>query len=212
MSLDTYAHLQTAVAGWLKRDDLTSNIPDFITLYEAQMNRELMNMEPPHYSLITNQQTTFVNTGSAPFQIALPAGYKGTKRFQIKQSGNYRTLTYKTPQQIAQYQTSGQPNFYTIIGNNIEVATTPDTNYSYNWDYFSPLATISGGANNWMMTNSPDMYLYGALLHSAPFLKNDARLQTWGTLYAKCLDDLEQNNRKYHYSGSILQQRSDSAI
>ena len=39
MAIGTYAELQTAVANWLDRDDLTDRIPEFIALAEAKMNR-----------------------------------------------------------------------------------------------------------------------------------------------------------------------------
>jgi hypothetical protein len=39
MAISTYAELQTAVANWLDRDDLTARIPEFITLAEAKIRR-----------------------------------------------------------------------------------------------------------------------------------------------------------------------------
>ena len=41
MAITTYATLQTAIANFLARSDLTAQIPDFITMAEARMNREL---------------------------------------------------------------------------------------------------------------------------------------------------------------------------
>ena len=41
MALSTYSDLKTSIANFLARDDLTSQIPDFITLAEARMSREL---------------------------------------------------------------------------------------------------------------------------------------------------------------------------
>ena len=41
MSITTYAELKSAIANWLLRDDLTSVIPDFIALAEADMNRAI---------------------------------------------------------------------------------------------------------------------------------------------------------------------------
>ena len=41
MAISTYSELQTAVANWLDRDDLTARIPEFIVLAEARYNREL---------------------------------------------------------------------------------------------------------------------------------------------------------------------------
>ena len=41
MAITTYAELKTAIANWLNREDLTSVIPDFISLAEADFNRKL---------------------------------------------------------------------------------------------------------------------------------------------------------------------------
>ena len=41
MAINTYATLQTAVANWLDRSDLTDRIPEFIALAEARMHRTL---------------------------------------------------------------------------------------------------------------------------------------------------------------------------
>ena len=41
MAISTKAELHTAVANWLNRSDLTSRIPEFIALGEAQLNRIL---------------------------------------------------------------------------------------------------------------------------------------------------------------------------
>jgi len=39
MAIGTYAELQTAVANWLDRSDLTDRIQEFIDLAEARINR-----------------------------------------------------------------------------------------------------------------------------------------------------------------------------
>jgi len=41
MAISTFAELKTSVADWLNRADLTAVIPDFISLAEAQINRQL---------------------------------------------------------------------------------------------------------------------------------------------------------------------------
>ena len=45
--------------------------------------------------------------------------------------------------------------------------------------------TTLGGAvtTNWLLTAHPDIYLYGTLLESAPYLKDDARVVVWQTEY-----------------------------
>ena len=41
MALATYSDLKTTIANYLARSDLTSQIPDFITLAENRLRREL---------------------------------------------------------------------------------------------------------------------------------------------------------------------------
>jgi len=41
MALSTYTELKASVADWLNRTDLTTIIPDFIALAEAQIERTL---------------------------------------------------------------------------------------------------------------------------------------------------------------------------
>ncbi len=41
MALTTYNELKTSVGDWLNRTDLTTVIPDFIALAEAQIERQL---------------------------------------------------------------------------------------------------------------------------------------------------------------------------
>ena len=45
MALTTYEELKSSIADYLNRSDLTSVIPDFVTLCEADMNRTLRTRE-----------------------------------------------------------------------------------------------------------------------------------------------------------------------
>lgn len=64
MAITNYTDLQSTVADWLHRSDLTSAIPTFIQLAEKQMSRELR---------LKNQETEVTDTATTT--IALPADY-----------------------------------------------------------------------------------------------------------------------------------------
>ena len=68
MSITTYSELQTAVANWLKRSDLTANIPDFIRLAEVRIKSllDLMDLEVTAGLTVTQNSDT----------VALPADFK----------------------------------------------------------------------------------------------------------------------------------------
>ena len=61
MAITTYDELKTSVADFLNRDDLTSVIPDFITMAEADLNRNVR-----HY--YGGAQTQTLTASSAQFR------------------------------------------------------------------------------------------------------------------------------------------------
>ena len=74
MAIGTYAELQTAVANWLDRDDLTARIPEFIALAEAKMNSNL------RISLMENVSTALIMSGGVR-DYSLHSGFTGRKEF-----------------------------------------------------------------------------------------------------------------------------------
>jgi hypothetical protein len=57
---------------------------------------------------------------------------------------------------------------------------------------------------NWLLTEAPDVYLYGALVHTAPYLKDDARIAIWESFFAQGIDNLNISSSDAKYGGSGL--------
>lgn len=206
MSITTHAQLVTAVSNWLKRDDLSGYITDFITLAEAKMSREFIVMEPPLRAL----EQTATDTISTE-TLALPTGYLGIKRLSLTIGGRDRVLEYKSDLQSSFYDHEEQPVYYTTRGGNIVFAPKPGGSFDYELVYYKKLDALSDGSN-WTIENAPDLYLYGALLQAAPFIKDDKRLPVWASFYSGILTGIEQANRKDRTSGSTLAIRSRNAV
>ena len=82
---------------------------------------------------------------------------------------------------------------------------TPDGAYSAILMYYAKIPTLSdSNETNWLLTHHPDIYLYGALLHSAPYLKEDERAQTWAALYTAAVMRVNNASSKSTTSGSGL--------
>jgi len=63
--------------------------------------------------------------------------------------------------------------------------------------YYARIPALSdSNTSNWLLDYSPDIYLYGALMQSAPYLQNDERITIWSSLYLKAIDDLEISNQR----------------
>ena len=106
---------------------------------------------------------------------------------------------------------SGRPRFYANIGDTIEVFPTPDAEYQMQLQYYAKTPALSNtNTANWLLTTAPDIYLYGALVQSAPYLNDDARIQTWAALYQSVLDSLQKASDDTRFAGSGLRMRVTS--
>jgi hypothetical protein len=200
MSITTYAELQTAVASWLNRGDLTSNITDFITLAEAQLSAEVRGRLMDTKTTLTT--VIGVNT------VTLPTDMLEMRRFQVTGSYN-QPLSYRTPDEQSidfSANSSGQPIVFTVIGANAELAPVPDAVYSLELTYRQRIPALSASnTTNWLLTAWPNAYLYAALLAATPFIMNDARLPVWQALYKQAIDGINEID---WYSGTTMKVRA----
>lgn len=198
MSLSTYSGLKTAVAALLNRTDLTDYIPDWITMAEAVFNRKLKTRETVVTSTFTINSETYT----------LPEGFAGVESFWLDKDTGY-ALEYVTLDQFDNVtDTPGTPQYYTISGNDFYFAPPPGGDFSVRLRYQKKITPLAEDTDtNWLLSNHPDVYLYGAAVHSAPFLNDDARIVMW---QGKHDSIIEETNREYARSdrGSRLQTRS----
>ena len=205
MPITTYTDLKTSIASWLNRDDLTSVIPDFISLAEAGINRDLR-----HYKMIERADATLDSR-----YVQMPADWMETVRFSITSGDTYR-LELVSRDDMLEYRqktanASGRPRFYANIGDTIEVFPTPDADYTMQLQYYAKTPALSdSNASNWLLLDAPDVYLYGTLIQSAPYLQDDARTQTWAALYAAALQSLQKASDDTRFAGSGLRMRVTS--
>jgi len=199
MAIGTYAELQIAVANWLDREDLTDRIPEFITLAEARMNRML------RLRLMENKYTA--STVAAQRNYALPTGYVQMRNFQINVTP-VRPLQYVTPEvydRIWGGSSSGTPEVYTIIANEIQLGPKPDSIMTMEMLFYKRITALSGSnTTEQMLTENPDVYLYGALMEAEPFVMNDERMGLWAQGFAQAVQALQEQDNKDRHSGSAL--------
>ena len=190
MAISTYAELQTAVANWLDRSDLTSRIPEFITLAEGRIARKLRIRE-----METESDVTLV---AGARTAALPTGFREVRRVYLNTTP-IRELEYMSPQDYwNRYAStnSGRPVVFTIEGSNFLFGPVPDTGYTAKVTHYKALDALATSAHG-VFTANPDVYLYGALLAAEPFLKNDKRVGLWKAMFDEALQELEAQNARH---------------
>lgn len=205
MAITTYAELKSSIANWLNRDDLTSVIPDFISLTEAGINRDLR-----HYKMINRVDATLDSR-----YVQMPADWLETVRFGITSGTTYRLELVSRDDMLEYRQNTsdiaGIPKFYANIGDTIEVFPTPAAEYQMQLQYYAKTPALSdSNTDNWLLSDAPDIYLYGALVQAAPYLNDDARVQTWAALYSAAIQSLQKASDDTRFAGSGLRMRVTS--
>lgn len=201
MTITNYGTLKTAIADTLNRDDLTSVIPVFVSLAHAQFNRKIRS-----HRQITRGSLTI----DAHFE-ALPADWQETIRITMD-ANPIRVLTQISMDDLTRYRTATDnstdaPVYFAHNGTDIELFPTPSTSYTGEITYYASITALSAdGDTNWLLTNHPDIYLYGSLVHSAPYLKDDARLAVWAGLMAQGMNEIEEESAAARF-GSPLRMR-----
>jgi len=195
----TYTELQTNVAAWLNREDLTAAIPTFIAFAEVMFDRQIR---------IREMLTRDTATADEDYE-ELPTDFLELKSIRFNTNPNVVPV-YAAPYALENlrsryYGTGGTPRHYTILGSQILFDRTPTGAPVLDITSYVRLPRLSGTqATNALLTNHPDIYLYATLMQAEPYLKNDERLPTWVALYEKGRDDLHTADRAAEASPSPL--------
>ena len=199
MSFATYSDLQTSIANYLARSDLTSIIPDFITLAENRLRRELRIRQ-----MLKSVTTATVASDAT---VELPSDFLEVRDFVV-QTNPLTPLSYSSPSSLSNDPRASQvgvPKSYTILANDFLLSPVPDGVYTARLLYYAAPAYLSGAnTSNVFLNVAPDGLLYGALVEAEPYLMNDARINTWGSMYDRAISSLIKSDEEGQYSGVPL--------
>jgi hypothetical protein len=199
MSFTSYSDLQTTIAGYLARSDLTTQIPDFIRLAETRLRRDLRIRQ------MLKSVTT--STVAADSTVELPSDFLEVRDLVINGSPP-QPLNYASPSAFSRNTRtweSGKPLDYTVLANDFQLAPVPDAVYTVKLLYFAaPTFLSDSNTSNVFLANTPDVLLYGSLLEAEPYLMNDARVNTWGTMFDRALASITRSDEQGQYSGVPL--------
>ena len=179
MALSTFSELKTSVANYLNRDDLTSVIPDFITLTENRINRELRARAN------VSRVTTTTTSGTDLYDF--PADLIELRSVTYVSSNNNTALSYMTPESgTREYGTTanGSPKAYSNMGKAIKLSPTPDAAYT--------------------IAEFPSLYLYGACLEGAIFLNDSDEITRFDAIFNRTLVSIQESEEKARYGGNVM--------
>lgn len=199
MTLSTYSDLKSAVADWLERSDLATRIPDFIALAESRLNRLFRGR-------MTEVNAALTATPGAR-TILLPANF--SEAVAVHVAGCLDALRFIDPALMEVRTDAGRPLFWTIDGGNLTFERSCDQAYGVTLRHLRRFALSDAEPTNPILNDYPDLYLFGALLEAAPFLRDADLLALFQARFDAAM---QEANAKESRSRAHSKLRSDPAL
>lgn len=195
----TYAELKEQVRNFINRPDIDQTIDTFIDLAEADIARKIRHWKMQKRATVEldDQYSRVPSDWLESLRFYLVGG----TTFELKQLGHAEMITKR----MEALNTTGRPKYYAMSDGAFEIFPTPDASYTAELLYYAENTPLSdANTSNWLLEDAPDVYLYGALMHTAPFLGEDARLPVWANLYQSALDSVNLASDKARTYGTGL--------
>lgn len=215
MAISTYDTLKSGVADFLNRDDLTAVIPTFIDMAQGQINRDVR-----HWKMQKNTNLSSVAAGIYNF----PSDWLETKDLKFAPdlvgSLDFYNLEYASQNTFNEREQNsngltGNPKYYTLrahAGTTQAIlfpkpAATEELRNFLVIDYLAENQLDESNQTNWLITDSPDVYLYASLIHAAIYLKDDERLALFSQMYGAAVQRINASSDESEYKHDRLRTR-----
>ena len=194
MTIQTYADLKSEVAAWLHRSDLTDRIPQFIQFAESRINNELRAEKMVRFRSVSVAGNSFARPADFLEMVTIGPRDEPGCNFDLVGPRNIRDAI------------RNHRNEFAYVGDQIMVGRATGATESQNIDmvYYARIPCLCDAEQSWLLSEQPDMYLFGALTFSAPFLKDDARIATWEAGYQAAKSGYQGSNDAGRWSGQTL--------
>jgi hypothetical protein len=185
MTIATYAELLTELPSWLdNRTTLTDRYPVFVALCEAKMNRRLRTRRQVARSTISPSAET----------LTVPTDFAAAKSMRLT-GGSKWQLDAVSDEQLTDLMggddSSGEPQAFALEGGNFVFWPPPSSATSINLVYYQTVPGLEANSTNWVLTNHPDAYLYGAVAEAWSYLGENEEAAKFAQLFLAALDDIE---------------------
>jgi hypothetical protein len=167
MALATYDDLKSAILRWVARPDLANDVADFVSLFEAEARTKL--------NLSDQLTTTTITTVATNPLITIPTDAAAIVSLSVL---NGPTLVKTTRDYINTTGIAGEfglPQYYVDENaTQLRLAPIPSSARDISLVYKRKFASLSvGSPTNWLLTDFPNLYLYGSLRHAKRFMQDD---------------------------------------
>jgi len=209
MSIASYSELKTAIAAWQNKTSLTAYLADFITLAEAKFNRRLRTMD---MEAVQSPVAIGADVGDEANIITPNTNFLAVKSIWTT-GADQRSLEQKTLEYIQRMPVNaGVPKYYafkaTPLGGAKRIVFNA-TGATVTLVYYSKIPALSNaGPTNWLLLESPDLYLYAGIEQAAIYLKDDAAEKKYGDKANALIEELNSRDTANQLGGGPLVARA----
>lgn len=203
MALSNFTELKAAVATWLARSDLTSDIPDFILEAEEDFNNTLrvLQMETRANFSITGEYVTVPNDF-----LEFRSGYiDGSPRRPMA----YLSPDLQTGANGPSNPRSGGKVYFSMAGGSFRfdppMASLPVDAVIL---YYAKIPPLASNATNWLLTRAPSLYLYSACWHGSIRIMDDDRAMRAAGLVESLKAKLIASGNRARWGGTSMTMRA----
>ena len=134
---------------------------------------------------------------------ALPSDFGAPIAVWSKANLPREELPQRLPEQLPGSNVNGYPEAWAIDGSNIAFDKPASSAWALDFRYSKPLALSDSEPTNYILTNYPDVYLFGALVELHAYAFDDANAAKYEARFRSALDDAE-NAEHANRSGAVL--------
>lgn len=191
MPLTTYDELKTSIANWLDQTDPNRFVPvihDFIALAEAELNTKLRTRAQLHRATsLAEEEYLSLPTDFLEMRSLTTAG-DGAYEITPLADDDIRALKDKSP-------ATGDPIYFSVAGGSLRLYPAPSST-TVEMAYYRKLpALTNANQTNWLLSASPDVYLWLSLAFAALYVV-DARGEVWRSMATKAISDFVQSDAR----------------
>jgi hypothetical protein len=196
--ITNYTTLQSAITDWLQRPDLTSVAPQLIQMGESRLRRDERIKRLVSTTLTVDGPSEALPSGFKEVESIWHAGPTVFGELRTVSEGEFALVKRQEP-------TAGPPRVVAFVDQSAALfAPQPDQEYELRFSYWSTVPRLSSGSpTNWLIERDPDIYLYAALVESAPYLRDDERIALWEASLQARIEEFHQNRTRGEFSGRL---------
>lgn len=193
MALANYTDLQASALSWMERSGETRYVgsaPDWITLAEARLNRELGAVE-------TDETITGV-VDSRRIDIAALSMAQPIALFLAEAGRDEVFIMPKADGTFPYLNDPGRPSTWAVDGTNIDFNRPLDGAYPFRLR-FRQKFNLATSTTNWLLTNHPDVYFAATMMWGAGYNEDWANGSAWKMVLDEAIpsirNQITQNKR-----------------